>query len=102
MEMSKVGRPQSLRFASLSARYLTLEQTKSPAHSAARLSALTSVRLKGRLVSVTKSCSQADLDDKLKRGFYLVTIGHCMECHTSFAYAATAGQSGRLTGRRGV
>jgi mono/diheme cytochrome c family protein len=24
----------------------------------------------------------AMLDDKLKRGFYLATIGHCMECHT--------------------
>ena len=22
------------------------------------------------------------LDDKMKRGFYLATIGHCMECHT--------------------
>ena len=32
-----------------------------------------------------KSYSQADLNDKLKRGFYLVTIGHCMECHTPFA-----------------
>jgi mono/diheme cytochrome c family protein len=31
-----------------------------------------------------KSYSQADLNDKLKRGFYLVTIGHCMECHTPF------------------
>jgi mono/diheme cytochrome c family protein len=29
--------------------------------------------------------SQADLNDKLKRGFYLVTIGHCLECHTPFA-----------------
>ena len=32
-----------------------------------------------------KSYSQADLSDKLKRGFYLATIGHCMECHTPFA-----------------
>ena len=31
-----------------------------------------------------KPMSQADLNDKLKRGFYLVTIGHCMECHTPF------------------
>ena len=29
-----------------------------------------------------KSYTQADLNDKVKRGFYLVTIGHCMECHT--------------------
>ncbi len=25
---------------------------------------------------------EADLRDPVKRGFYLVTIGHCMECHT--------------------
>src|SRR3982751_5381418 len=31
-----------------------------------------------------KAYSQADLNDKLKRGFYLTTIGHCMECHTPF------------------
>jgi mono/diheme cytochrome c family protein len=31
-----------------------------------------------------KSFSEADLNDKLKRGFYLATIGHCMECHTPF------------------
>jgi mono/diheme cytochrome c family protein len=24
----------------------------------------------------------ADLDDTVKRGYYLATIGHCMECHT--------------------
>jgi mono/diheme cytochrome c family protein len=32
-----------------------------------------------------KAYTQADLNDKLKRGFYLATIGHCMECHTPFA-----------------
>jgi mono/diheme cytochrome c family protein len=32
-----------------------------------------------------KAYSQADLNDKLKKGRYLVTIGHCMECHTPFA-----------------
>ncbi|MFL6796868.1 MAG: c-type cytochrome [Xanthobacteraceae bacterium] len=26
--------------------------------------------------------SEADLSDPVKRGFYLATIGHCMECHT--------------------
>src|SRR3954447_7181698 len=31
-----------------------------------------------------KPYSQADLNDKVKRGFYLATIGHCMECHTPF------------------
>jgi mono/diheme cytochrome c family protein len=29
-----------------------------------------------------KALSESDLRDPLKRGFYLVTIGHCMECHT--------------------
>jgi len=48
-----------------------------------------------------KSYSQADLNDKLKRGFYLVTIGHCMECHTPFAppggpdFANSLGKGGR-------
>jgi len=28
--------------------------------------------------------TEAMLSDKLKNGFYLVTIGHCMECHTPF------------------
>jgi len=31
-----------------------------------------------------KAYAPADLNDKLKRGFYLVTIGHCLECHTPF------------------
>jgi mono/diheme cytochrome c family protein len=26
--------------------------------------------------------TEADLKDKVKRGFYLVTIAHCMECHS--------------------
>jgi len=48
-----------------------------------------------------KSYSQADLNDKLKRGFYLVTIGHCMECHTPFVppggpdFANSLGKGGR-------
>jgi len=29
-----------------------------------------------------KAMSEADLRDPVKRGFYLVTIGHCMECHS--------------------
>jgi mono/diheme cytochrome c family protein len=29
-----------------------------------------------------KPMSPADPNDKVKHGFYLVTIGHCMECHT--------------------
>ncbi len=31
-----------------------------------------------------KPMPEADLNDKVKRGFYLATIGHCMECHTPF------------------
>jgi mono/diheme cytochrome c family protein len=29
-----------------------------------------------------KPFSEADMADKVMKGFYLVTIGHCMECHT--------------------
>lgn len=29
-----------------------------------------------------KAMSEADMVDPVKRGFYLVTISHCMECHT--------------------
>jgi mono/diheme cytochrome c family protein len=29
-----------------------------------------------------KPFAEADMADKVKKGFYLVTIGHCMECHT--------------------
>ncbi len=29
-----------------------------------------------------KPFSDADMSDPVKRGFYLATIGHCMECHT--------------------
>jgi mono/diheme cytochrome c family protein len=30
----------------------------------------------------TSQFSDADMQDKVKRGLYLATIGHCMECHT--------------------
>ena len=29
-----------------------------------------------------KPFSEADMNDPVKKGFYLATIGHCMECHT--------------------
>ena len=29
-----------------------------------------------------KPMAEADLSDKVKRGFYLATAAHCMECHT--------------------
>jgi mono/diheme cytochrome c family protein len=31
-----------------------------------------------------KPYTEAMLSDKVKKGFYLVTIAHCMECHTPF------------------
>lgn len=31
-----------------------------------------------------KPFKEADLADKVKKGFYLATIAHCMECHTPF------------------
>jgi mono/diheme cytochrome c family protein len=48
-----------------------------------------------------KSYRQDELNDKLKRGFYLATIGHCMECHTPFTkgggpdFANSLGKGGR-------
>jgi len=43
--------------------------------------------------------TQTMLDDKSKRGFYLATIGHCMECHTPMVkghhdWAADFGRGG--------
>jgi mono/diheme cytochrome c family protein len=29
-----------------------------------------------------KKFTEADMSDKIKKGFYLATIAHCMECHT--------------------
>jgi mono/diheme cytochrome c family protein len=43
-----------------------------------------------------KAYSQADLNDKLKKGQYLATIGHCMECHTPFKPGADADFAGSL------
>ena len=47
-----------------------------------------------------KPMAPADLTDKVKHGFYLATIGHCMECHTPFAngpvdFANSLGKGGR-------
>ena len=46
-----------------------------------------------------KPYTQAVMDDKLKRGFYLASIGHCMECHTPLVkghhdFANDAGKGG--------
>ncbi len=40
--------------------------------------------------------TEKDMADPVKRGFYLVTIGHCMECHTS------AGANGHPDYRNGL
>jgi mono/diheme cytochrome c family protein len=47
-----------------------------------------------------KPFAQRDLNDKVKHGFYLVTIGHCMECHTPMTavgveYRNSLGKGGR-------
>jgi mono/diheme cytochrome c family protein len=48
-----------------------------------------------------KPFTEADMSDKVKKGFYLVTIGHCMECHTPFGaqggpdFAGSLGKGGR-------
>lgn len=47
-----------------------------------------------------KPFTPADLADKVKRGFYLATIGHCMECHTPMTkegidYKNQMGKGGR-------
>jgi mono/diheme cytochrome c family protein len=34
--------------------------------------------------------SDVDMNDKVKRGFYLVTIAHCVECHTPSGRPAPA------------
>jgi mono/diheme cytochrome c family protein len=46
-----------------------------------------------------KPMSPGDLNDPVKRGFYLVTVGHCMECHSpkvndrhDFSQAGKGGQ----------
>jgi mono/diheme cytochrome c family protein len=46
-----------------------------------------------------KPYTEATLSDKVKKGFYLATIGHCMECHTPFGargrdFAGSLGKGG--------
>lgn len=47
-----------------------------------------------------KRLTEADMSDPVKRGMYLVTLGHCLECHTPDAagkhdYQNAAGKGGR-------
>lgn len=48
-----------------------------------------------------KRLTEADMRDPVKRGMYLVTLGHCLECHTPDAggkhdYQNAAGKGGRI------
>jgi mono/diheme cytochrome c family protein len=43
-----------------------------------------------------KAMAQSDLNDKLKRGRYLVTIAHCLECHTPFTMSGLVDFNGSL------
>jgi mono/diheme cytochrome c family protein len=47
-----------------------------------------------------KPFAQRDLNDKVKRGFYLATIGHCMECHTPMTPAGVV-EFGNSLGKGG-
>jgi mono/diheme cytochrome c family protein len=44
--------------------------------------------------------SKADLADRVKHGGYLVTIGHCMECHSSWSRGVSDFKSGLGRGGR--
>jgi mono/diheme cytochrome c family protein len=48
-----------------------------------------------------KPMPEADMSDKVKRGFYLVTIGHCLECHTPFGPPGTGVDFGHSLGKGG-
>ena len=48
-----------------------------------------------------KPMPQADMADKVKRGFYLVTIAHCLECHTPFGPPGTGVDFGNSLGKGG-
>ena len=48
-----------------------------------------------------KAMPEADMSDKVKRGFYLVTIAHCLECHTPFGPPGTGVDFGNSLGKGG-
>ena len=48
-----------------------------------------------------KPMPEADMSDKVKRGFYLVTIAHCLECHTPFGPPGTGVDFGNSLGKGG-
>ncbi len=48
-----------------------------------------------------KPMPAADMADKVKRGFYLVTIAHCFECHTPFGPPGTGVDFNNSLGKGG-
>jgi mono/diheme cytochrome c family protein len=48
-----------------------------------------------------QAASPADLDDKGKRGFYLTTVAHCLECHTPLGPPGTGVDFGNSLGKGG-
>ena len=48
-----------------------------------------------------KPLPPADMNDPVKRGFYLVTIAHCLECHTPFGPPGTGVDFGSSLGKGG-
>jgi mono/diheme cytochrome c family protein len=48
-----------------------------------------------------KPMPAADMSSKVKRGFYLVTIAHCLECHTPFGPPGTGVDFGNSLGKGG-
>ena len=47
-----------------------------------------------------KPFTEGMMTDKLKKGFYLVTIAHCMDCHTPMGRGRTPVE--HAPGRRGL
>jgi mono/diheme cytochrome c family protein len=48
-----------------------------------------------RFPGTEKPMPEADMKDKVKHGFYLASIGHCMECHTGALQLDKIGTGGR-------
>jgi mono/diheme cytochrome c family protein len=48
-----------------------------------------------------KPMAPADMADKVKQGFYLVTIAHCLECHTPFGPPGSGADFGGSLGKGG-
>jgi mono/diheme cytochrome c family protein len=48
-----------------------------------------------------KPLPAAEMSDPVKRGFYLVTIAHCLECHTPFGPPGTGVDFGNSLGKGG-